>query len=89
VLVLAIDEPEKATMIAEEVQRHFPHLKVLARAESMEHAYELMHLGVNDVFRETFDSALSLGIETMKALGIRAYEAHRVAKQFKRHEREN
>ena len=89
VLVLAIDEPEKANMIAEEVQRNFPHLKVLARAESMEHAYELMHLGVCDVFRETFDSALSLGIETMKVLGFRAYEAHRVAKQFRHHERES
>ena len=89
ILVLAIDEPEKANMIAEEVQRHFPHLKIMARAESMEHAYELMHVGVEHVFRETFDSALSMGIETMKALGFRAYEAHRSVKQFKEHERES
>jgi glutathione-regulated potassium-efflux system ancillary protein KefC len=88
VLLLAIDEPEKANMIAEEVQRHFPHLKVLARAESMQHAYELMDIGVEHVFRETFDSALSMGIEAMKVLGFRAYEAHRVAKQFKQHEQE-
>ena len=88
VLLLAIDEPEKVNMIAEEVQRHFPHLKVLARAESMQHAYELMDIGVEHVFRETFDSALSMGIEAMKVLGFRAYEAHRVAKQFKQHEQE-
>ena len=86
--MLAIDEPEKVNMIAEEVQRHFPHLKVLARAESMQHAYELMDIGVEHVFRETFDSALSMGIEAMKVLGFRAYEAHRVAKQFKQHEQE-
>lgn len=88
VLLLAIDEPEKANMIAEEVQRHFPHLKVLARADSMQHAYELMDIGVEHVFRETFDSALSMGIEAMKVLGFRAYEAHRVAKQFKQHEQD-
>lgn len=88
VLILAIDNPEKANVIAEEVQRHFPHLKVLARADSLDHSYELTHIGVTHVFRETFDSALSMGIEALKILGFRAYEAHRVAKQFKQHEQE-
>lgn len=88
VLILAIDNPEKANVIAEEVQRHFPHLKVLARADSLDHSYELTHIGVTHVFRETFDSALSMGIEALKVLGFRAYEAHRVAKQFKQHEQE-
>jgi len=88
VLILAIDNPEKANVIAEEVQRHFPHLKVLARADSLDHSYELTHIGVTQVFRETFDSALSMGIEALKILGFRAYEAHRVAKQFKQHEQE-
>lgn len=88
VLILAIDEPEKANVIAEEVQRHFPHLKVLARADSLDHAYELRHIGVDHVFRETFDSALSMGVEALKVLGFRSYEAHRVAKQFKQHEQE-
>lgn len=88
VLLLAIDSPEKANVIAEEVRRHFPQLKVLARAESLDHAYELMHIGVDHVFRETFDSALCMGIEAMKVLGFRSYEAHRVARQFKQHEQE-
>jgi voltage-gated potassium channel Kch len=88
VLLLAIDNPEKALVIAEEVQREFPHLKVLARADSLQHAYDLMHIGVDHVFRETFDSALSMGVEALKVLGFRAYEAHRAAKQFKQHEKE-
>ena len=88
VLLLAIDNPEKATMIAEEVQRSFPHLQVLARADSLQHAYDLMDLGVDHVFRETFDSALSMGVEALKVLGFRSYEAHRVARQFKHHEKE-
>jgi voltage-gated potassium channel Kch len=89
VLLLAIDEPEKANIIAVELKRHFPHLKVLARAESLQHAYELMHIGVAQVFRETYDSALSMGFETMKTLGFRAYEAHRAVKQFRQYEQQS
>ena len=41
-------------------------------------------IGVDQVFRETYDTALKLGIEALKELGFRAYQAHR----FKKHEQE-
>lgn len=83
-LLLAIDEPEKATAIATEVRRRYPNLRVMARAEGLHHAYELMKVGVDDVFRETLGSALSMGEEALKALGFRAFQAHRAVKLFKK-----
>ena len=56
--VLAIDDEAKALEIIETVQREFPRLKILARATSRQHAYEIIRLGVNQVYRETLGSAL-------------------------------
>ena len=53
------------------------------------HSYQLMHIGVDQVFRETFDSALDMGTEALKALGFRAFRAHRAAMVFKKHERQS
>jgi monovalent cation:proton antiporter-2 (CPA2) family protein len=85
-LLLAIDDPEHANQIATQVRHHYPHLEILARASSLHHSYELLHVGVDQVFRETLDSALDMGVESLKRLGFRSYQAHRAARLFKRHE---
>jgi hypothetical protein len=36
--------------------------------------------------RETFGSALDMGVEAMKLLGVRSYRAHRAAQIFKHHD---
>lgn len=88
-LVLAIDDPEKANEIARHIRQHYPNLKILARAEDLLHSYDLMHIGVDQVFRETFDTALDLGEEALKILGFRALQAHRATMTFKKHEQES
>lgn len=85
-LVIAIDEPEKILETVDLVHKHFPHLKVLARAVDRRHAYELIHRGVEVIQRETFDSALEMGIEALKLLGIRSFRAYRSARTFRSHD---
>lgn len=68
------------------VRKHFPHLKILARAIDRSHAYELLRRGVDVVERETFGSALEMGIEALKLLGVRSYKAHQAAHTFKEHD---
>ena len=89
IFVLAIDDPEKAAHIAEAVRRHHPHLKILARAESLQHAYEMMKTGADSVFRETYDSAVSLGVEALRQLGFRSFQAYRAGRTFKAHEQQS
>jgi len=36
------------------------------------------------VYRETLDTALRVGIDTLRLLGTRAYQAHRSARLFRR-----
>ncbi|MBD2099752.1 glutathione-regulated potassium-efflux system protein KefC [Leptolyngbya sp. FACHB-261] len=85
-LVIAIDDPEKTLETVDRVRKHFPHLKILARASDRRHAYELIRRGVEVVQRETFGSALEMGVEALKALGVRSYRAHRAANTFREHD---
>ena len=86
ILVLAIDDPERAAKLATQIRHEYPHLTILARAHSVEHAYDLMKIGVEHVYRETFDSALTLGVEALRQLGFRSYQALRASRIFRAHE---
>lgn len=47
--------------------KHFPSLKVLARARSRVEAYQLMNHGVESYSRETFLGALDLGRQALSS----------------------
>lgn len=85
--VLAIDDPEKATECARTVQRHFPQLTILARARNRAHYFELKALGIELVHREQFAASYELGIDALRALGMRAYTAQRKAQLWRTHEK--
>ncbi len=85
-IVIALDQEDKAVALVELVQKHFPHLKIFARATGRVHAYEYQRRGVTTFYRETLDSSLALGTDLLRALGLRAHQAHRAAQAFKRHD---
>jgi monovalent cation:proton antiporter-2 (CPA2) family protein len=86
VLVIAIDDQAKALEIAEEAQRHFPRLTVLARAFDRRSLYDLRNKGVEMVERELFEGSLRLGVKTLIALGLDAANAERAGRIFRRHD---
>lgn len=86
VLVVAVDDRDKAGEIVEVAREAFPHLKVLARAFDRRHAYDLLNRGADIVERETFEGGLAMGMEALRALGWRAYRAERAARFFRRHD---
>jgi monovalent cation:proton antiporter-2 (CPA2) family protein len=82
-MIIGIDDQEKSMLIVETVQKHFPHMKILARAAGRDHAYVLLRHGVEHIFRETLGSSLDLSVAALRMLGFRAYEAQRAAKAFR------
>lgn len=84
--VLAIDDEAKALEIIRTVQHEFPRLKILARATSRQHAYEILRLGVDQVYRETLGSALDLSIDALRELGLDERRARRAAEIFRKHD---
>lgn len=84
--VLAIDDAEKSVEVARTVQKHFPHLTILARARNRQHAYELLALGVTHLMRETFASSLELTGEVLTQLGMPSSEVARTLATFRSHD---
>lgn len=87
-LVIALDDPVATTQLARTAMRHFPHLRVIARARDMRHLFELRDLGVRVIERETFASALALGRAALAAIGGDPERANRAANSFARHDEE-
>ncbi len=87
-LIIAVDEPDKAMDIIHTAQKHFPHLKLLARAIDRRHAYELIQAKIDGMRRETFDSALHLGVDALKLLGISDEDAKHAGAMFEEHDEE-
>jgi monovalent cation:proton antiporter-2 (CPA2) family protein len=88
-IVLAIDESEKNLEIIETCRKHFPNLQILARAPGRAQAYDLLEAGVDNIYRDTLDSSLRMGIDAMRLLGYRSHHAHRAARKFRRHDEES
>jgi CPA2 family monovalent cation:H+ antiporter-2/glutathione-regulated potassium-efflux system protein KefB len=85
-MVIALDTPEKTLALVKLVRDEFPGLKILARAFDAQDAHELIAAGVDRVYRTAFDASLRMGEEALGILGFRAYQAHRAAQKFMRHD---
>ena len=86
-LVVAIDDRERALEIVETARHTFPQLVILARAWDRRAAYELLAHGADDVEREMFEGSLAMGRTALERLGLRAHQAHRAAAIFRRHDK--
>lgn len=67
--VLAIDDVAASLRAAQIVRERYPKLKIYARARHRNHVHQLMDLGVEVIYRETFSSALELTRELLRGLG--------------------
>jgi len=79
---------DKAAAIIETAQKHFPNLHIMARANGWENVYDIIDHGIEDVYRETFDTAIHMGSDALKYLGYRSYQVNRSAKRFSRRDKE-
>ncbi|MEO7404756.1 MAG: NAD-binding protein, partial [Burkholderiales bacterium] len=84
-LVVAVDDPQAARLIVEQVRHRFPSLKVIARARSRTDAFDFHAQGVPFV-RETFGSALEVGESALRAIGFEPDSARRATAQFREHD---
>lgn len=85
-LIVAVDNADKIREIVETAKKHFPHLHIMARSIGWNDSYDLIALGVDDIYRETLDTSLRLGADALSFLGHRRYQAYRAAKTFRKHD---
>ena len=83
-LILAIDDKEKTIEIIKMVKANYPQLHILARAYDRIHLYEIMSLGVEDVFVETSGTAQNLAVRALERVGYGKRRSYRAGQLFKR-----
>ncbi len=81
-LFIAIDDKEKTLAIARFARKARPDLHIIARAYDREQVYHLYQTGVNDIVRETFDSATRAAHYSLQALGYSNDDAREVVEFF-------
>ena len=87
VLVVAMDDKDKATMLVAYARRQRPDLHIVARAYDRPHVFELYKAGANDIVREMFDSSLRAGRYVLENIGLSEYEASEAVQTFYAHDR--
>lgn len=86
--IAAIDNPTANLIVIELLQKHFPHLKILARARNRNDAFELVDMGLESIYRENLYSAVHLGVDALVFMGQRRYSATRQGQHFIKHDEE-
>ncbi|MGH8459774.1 MAG: NAD-binding protein, partial [Nevskiales bacterium] len=86
--VLAIEDIEHSLRTAQTVRRHFPDLRIIARARNRQHVYRLMDLGVGVINRDTYLSSLDMAGKVLQELGLSEDEATRSVRRFREHDEE-
>lgn len=88
VLLVAIDDNERAVELVRHVKKFYPQVYVVARAFDRLHVYRLREAGADKIVRELFGSALEAAESVLERLGMHPYRAHRMAQAFRAHDEE-
>lgn len=82
IFVLAIDDIEASARTAAAVCKHFPHLRIIARARNRRHEHYLMDLGITHIFRETLLSSLAMSEQVLSEIGFPANDVEQIVTLF-------
>ncbi|HEY8493856.1 MAG TPA: monovalent cation:proton antiporter-2 (CPA2) family protein [Myxococcota bacterium] len=87
-IAVCVDDRAAASRIVEVLRAQCPLSTLLVRAYDRVHALELIRAGVEHPVRETFESALALGEQTLRALGVAPEEAAATCAEVRRRDAE-
>ncbi|OOF59484.1 monovalent cation:proton antiporter-2 (CPA2) family protein [Rodentibacter myodis] len=81
-LVVAIDNKEQASAIVHFAREANPNIKIIARSYDRFHTFDLYKAGADEIIRETFDSAVRTGKQTLIHLGMEPEVAKEIAEYY-------
>jgi CPA2 family monovalent cation:H+ antiporter-2 len=88
ILIAAIDPPEVNQELINTALKNFPDLHIMARAKSRADAYELIDIGIKDIYRESLHTSVKLAVDVLTRLGQRSYTATRQGQKFLKYDEE-
>ncbi len=82
ILICAIDNPSVTKEISKLVKEKYPHVELMIRAKNRYEAYDLLNLGIDNIYRESLDTSLSLAKDVLSKMGFRKYTLTRQVQNF-------
>jgi CPA2 family monovalent cation:H+ antiporter-2 len=82
ILIAAISDPSTYLELIARLQKHYPNLKLMVRVKDRAEAYDMIDLGLGDIYRESLDTSIRLGVDVLVKLGHRRYSATRSGHTF-------
>ncbi len=86
ILISTFSDPETNYKLTKICKENFPNLELMIRAKNRIDAYELMEMGVKNIYREHLDTSIRMGEDALKKLGFRAYTVHRLGQNFREYD---
>jgi CPA2 family monovalent cation:H+ antiporter-2 len=83
IICICVDKPDVANRILDVVKQEFPAARTFVRSRDRSHSLELLARGVDYELRETYESALVFGAETLRGLGFAADEAENIVAEVR------
>lgn len=83
VMVIAIDDAERALELSAIVRHRFPNLTVLARGANAVVCEQLTSAGADRAYSETFETALLMGEDVLETVGVSPLEAQAFTESYR------
>lgn len=81
-LVVAINDPERIVQLVRYMKKHYPKVKIIARATNRSEVYRLKYVGADVIIPEVFHSALEAGKTALTLLGEHPFRAEQLKNTF-------
>jgi CPA2 family monovalent cation:H+ antiporter-2 len=88
-LVIAIADMERSVELVRHVKNRHPGVKIIARARSREHVYQLRAAGADMPIRELFGSSLEAATQSLTTMGYARSVAEAHVSAFAKHDEES
>ncbi len=87
--VSAVDNPDTTLKLVKMVHEKYPNLKMMVRALGRNDAYEILNMGIEDVYRENLDTAVKMAGDILSRMGFRKYTVYRQMQNFIKYDEES
>tara|TARA_R110002124_G_scaffold138576_6_gene302150 strand:- start:79237 stop:81114 length:1878 start_codon:yes stop_codon:yes gene_type:complete len=88
ILICAIDNPDVTKKITKLVKEKYPHVELMIRAKNRYDAYDLVNMGITNIYRETLDTSLTLAKDVLSKMGFRKYTLNTQVQNFIKYDEE-
>ncbi|WP_339708726.1 monovalent cation:proton antiporter-2 (CPA2) family protein [uncultured Kriegella sp.] len=89
ILICAIDNPNVTRQVSKLVKEKYPHVELMIRAKNRYDAYDLLNMGIENIYRESLDTSLTLAKDVLSKMGFRKYTLNRQVQNFIKYDEES